>query len=130
MDSGIAVIIAAIIAVLGYIVKGKIDTQARERQQREDRYRGMLKAMQGFYTSFEDKQLKQKFLDEMNQAYLYASDDVMRAANEFLDTVKIKPELSVEEEKKSALANLVLAMRRDLKKTKLDASEFETWAPA
>lgn len=130
MDSGIAIIIAATIAVLGYVVKGKVDTQARERQQREDRYRGMLTAMQGFYVSSEDKELKQKFVDELNQAYLYASDDVMRAGNEFLDTVKIKPEPSAEEESKSALANLVLAMRKDLRKTKLSASEFETWAPA
>ena len=130
MDSEIAIIIAAIIAVLGYVVKGRIDTQARERQQREERYRGMLAAMQGFYISSENKQLRQKFVDELNQAYLYASDDVMRAANKFLDTNKIRPEPSAEEEKKSALANLVLAMRKDLRKTKLRASEFETWAPA
>lgn len=129
MDSGIAIIIAAIIAVFGYVVKGKIDIQVRERQQREDRYRGMLTAIQGFYVSSQNRELRQKFVDELYQAYLYAPDDVMRAANNFLDTVKTKPEPSTEEEKKSALANLVLEMRRDMRKTKLAASEFESWGP-
>ena len=127
MDSGIAIIIAAIIAVLGYVVKGKIDTEARERHQKEDRYRGMLIAMRGFYSSHTDNELKQKFVDELNQAHLYASDDVMQAANRFLHTVMVKPEPSTEEERKYALVNLVFAMRKDLRKTKLSATDFEPW---
>ena len=129
LDSGVAIIVAAIIAVIGYVVKGKIDVRMRERQQREERYKGMLIAIQGFYISSHDIELKQKFVTELNQAYLYASDDVIRVANRFLNTVKIKPEPSREEEKKSALANLVLAMREDLRKTKLIESDFETWVP-
>lgn len=129
MGSGTAIVIAAIIAVLGYVVKGRIDVKAAEREQKENRYRGMLTAMRAFYVSSKDNQLKQKFIDELNQAYLYASDDVLRAANKFLEAIKTKPQPSTEEEKKLALANLVLMMRRDLRKTKLSASEFETWTP-
>ena len=129
MGNGVAIIIAAIIAVLGYIVKGAIDIRMRQRQQKEERYIGMLTAMRGFYTHSQTPEDKQKFVNELNQAYLYASDDVIRSANRFLNTVKIKPEPSREEEKKSALANLVLAMRKDLRGTKLVESDFETWVP-
>ena len=129
MDNGVAIIIAATIAISGYIVKGRIDIKVRQRQQKEERYIGMLTAMRGLYAHSQTPEYKQKFVNELNQAYLYASDDVIRKANKFLHMVKVKPAPSTEEEKKSALANLVLAMRKDLRKTKLVESDFETWVP-
>lgn len=129
MDTGVAVIIAAIIAVCGYMVKGKLDIRMSERGQKEERYKGMLTAIKGFYESSQDRQLKGKFLEELTQAYLYAPDQVIRAANKFLDTVRVKPEPSSEEEKRAALVSLIIAMRKDLRKTKLLNSEFETWIP-
>jgi len=129
MDTGIAVIIAAIIAVCGYVIKGNLDIQMREREQKEERYKGMLLAVKGFYASSQDQQLKQRFLDELNQAYLYAPDHVVQAADKFLDTLKVKPTPSSEEEKRMALASLIIAMRKDLRKTKIADSEFQTWIP-
>jgi hypothetical protein len=129
MDNGVAIIIAATIAISGYIVKGRIDIKVRQQQQKEERYIEMLTAMRGFYAHSQTPEYKQKFVNELNQAYLYASDDIIRKANKFLHMVKVKPVPSTEEEKKSALANLVLAMRKDLRKTKLVESDFETWVP-
>lgn len=129
MDTGIAVVIAAIIAVCGYVVKGELDIRMSQRGQKEERYKGMLRALKGFYESSQEKQLKEKFLEELTQAYLYAPDHVIRAANKFFDTIRVKPEPSSEEEKRKALTSLIIAMRKDLRKTKLLDSEFQTWIP-
>jgi hypothetical protein len=129
MDTGTAVMIAAVIAVIGYAVKGSVDIQMREREQKEERYKGMLMSIKGFYESSQNQKLKEKFIEEMTMAYLYASDQVIQTANKFLDTVKMKAEPSSDEDKRKALAILIIAMRKDLKKTKLLESEFQTWIP-
>jgi hypothetical protein len=129
MDTGTAVMIAAVIAVIGYAVKGAVDIQMREREQKEERYKSMLISIKGFYASSQNQKLKEKFIEEMTMAYLYASDRVIQTANKFLDTVKMKAEPSSDEDKRKALAILIIAMRKDLKKTKLLESEFQTWIP-
>ena len=130
METGQAIVIAASIGVVGYFVKFYLEFRRLEYERKEQRYIGILKTMYGFYVGSEDKELKQKFINELNLAYLYASDDVIKSAQEFFETIKVKPVPSSDTEKKNALANLVMNMRKDLKmRTSLHASDFETWIP-
>ena len=130
METGCAIIISALIGIIGYFVKFFFDRRNLEIRRKEERYIGMLKAIYGFYVESENKKLKQKFIDELNLAYLYASDEVIRSAQRFLEAIKVKPVPSTDEEKKNALGNLVISMRKDLKKrTSLKPSDFETWVP-
>lgn len=122
MDSGIAVVVAALIAstigVLGYVIKGYMDRKARDRREREKRYIQMLKTLKGFYVGSQNSQLVQEFVDVLNESYLYASDDVIKAVNDFLFAVKVGvPSSDADREK--AFQRLILTIRRDLRCPKL-----------
>ena len=61
---------------------------------------------------------------------LYCPDEVIRLGNRFLDTVKKKEVESTDEQKETALAKLVLELRRDMigkVKTCLKVADFKTW---
>jgi hypothetical protein len=133
MDIGWAVIIAAFIGALigigGYLINSCLESRRTKCDHKEERYVGMIKASRGFYES-QDKELQQQFIDEYNLAWLYAPDSIVRLANEFFNTVKVKPIPSSDEEKKEALRTLIWSMRKDLfPRTSIKLSEFETWKP-
>jgi len=71
---------------------------------------------------------KNRFLDQYAKLWLWASDSVIRAANEFSD-VMIRFDVSDKEwqtRAKSAYANFVIEMRKDLgfSKTLLTSKEY------
>lgn len=86
--SAIAIIVAAVIGIFVYFVKWQLEKRSLEYKRKEERYTGMLKSMQGFYKDIGNKDAKQKFINEFNLAWLYASDDVIRAVNKFFNTIK------------------------------------------
>jgi hypothetical protein len=130
MDTGIAIIIAAIIAVVGYVIRTALDIIMREREQKEERYKGMLMSIKGFYEFSKEPQLKEKFIEETTMAYLYASDKVIQKANKFLDMVKTESKPSSDEDKRKALATLIISMRKDLKRQNCLNRSFKPGFPS
>ena len=67
-----------------------------------------------------DRNLKQNFLDELNQCWLYCPDDVILKAYAFLDTVHTGAATD-DATKESHCGDLVAAIRRDLLSRKVPA---------
>lgn len=104
------------------------------RVRKEERYKGFLNAITGFYQGSESAKKKTEFILELRFAWLYCPDDIIRGGNRFLDTVSANEKKPTDEkqpkdeEKETALGELVLALRRDMiGKTNLKASDYKLW---
>ena len=120
-------------AAVGFVTWGLNERSKRRFEdytRREARYVQLVRGLRGFHVGSEDRGAKETFLSELELSWLYGSDDVVRAAYAFLQTVKTGQRTS-EEERRVAAGNLVVAIRGDLlrraplKRTSLKASEFE-----
>jgi len=132
IDIGLAAVLSAFIAIMGYAFQAwlaqKKEHETMRRRGKEKRYIKMLKALHGFYESTNKDDLKQKFIEEYRISWLYASDDVIKSIDNFFDMIKVGAENVSQEEKKKALGQIVINMRKDLRiETKLRPSDFETW---
>ena len=65
-----------------------------------------------------DKELRLKFLDQLNICWLYCPDDVIKKAYEFLDTIQAN-KIQNDATKENALGEFILAIRKDLLSRKL-----------
>jgi len=88
----------------------------------------LLKNLKGFYSHSieEDESIaiesRQEVINQLVLCWLYASDEVIKKAAIFLDTVKSS---SDEQENSIALGSLILAIRKDLiSKTELKSELF------
>ena len=134
ISEGWAVIISACIAIGGYALQAylaqKRELEAMNRKGKEEYYSKMLKALHGFYVSSKDKELREKFIEASRISWLYASDDVIESINNFFNLIKIGAEKVLDDEKKKALGQILVNMRKDLGiKTELKSSDFEIWTP-
>lgn len=101
-----------------------------KRIRKEERYLGFLDSLTGFYVESESSEKKTEFIRHWRLAWLYCPDDVIRLGSRFLDTVKEKKEKSTNEDKETALANLVLELRRDFlgkANTCLTVADYKLW---
>jgi len=102
--------------------------------RKEDNYKKLLSVLRGFYVTTQDKALKQDFIDQLNQCWLYCPDDVIRKAYAFLDTVKVDAQ-STDDAPEIACGQLVAAIRQDMlsrrlvKKTELTGKDFRHFRP-
>ena len=104
--------------------------QAEQHTRKEESYKQLLRSLQGFYIgAVKAEELKSEFLNQMNIAWLYCPDHVIRAGYKFLDTVQTG-KTSSDDEKETALGAFVEAIRKDhlswglVKRTELSARDF------
>jgi len=83
------------------------------RSKKEERYRVFLETIRGFYAASQDREAKDRFLNEMRLAWLYCPDDVIRSGHTFLDTIATGRQSS-DKDKEHALAEFELSLRRDI----------------
>lgn len=98
-------------------------------KRREERYLNLLKYLDGFYISTHSKDLKHAFISELRLCWLYAPDNVIKAANNFL--IGLRDNSTVPDEQKLLYASgLIVEIRKDLKSTstKLNAEDFLHWS--
>jgi len=116
--------------VIAWMVNEYRKRQSDEYLRKEERYRGLLLSLRGFYESAEDLSLKQAFANELALCWLYCSDDVIEKANAFIRTLK-ENSGATGEEKVRRLSALIGAVRKDLlsrrivRNTSLTGNEFE-----
>jgi hypothetical protein len=114
--------------VVAWLVNENQRRRWEEYRRKEERYRELLKALQGFYATH-DTARKQVFLEELSLCWLYCPDEVIGKAYAFLDTVKTGVR-ATDQEKEAAAGAFVAAVRRDLlgkrlvSKTNLQGSDF------
>ena len=90
-------------------------------KRKEDRYTALIESVPGFMGEFESTELRKRFLQELQIAWLYCPDSIINSGNAFLDALPEGREFSKREE---ALYEFHLALRKDLiKKTQLSSKD-------
>jgi hypothetical protein len=131
-------LLVALITVTGGIMTWSLTERARRAQEeysrREARYSALVGTLHGFYVDTTSPELRGKFIAELELAWLYCPDDVIRKGYGFLNSVQVGSK-ATEAEQKLALGEFVSAIRQDLlsrervRTTALKPSEFQTLGP-
>jgi hypothetical protein len=105
-----------------------------EYSRKEKKYEALVEALRGFYTeahgTSEGRELKTRFLQELNKSWLYCPDEVIEKAYAFITTVHTDKK-HTDEEKELAVGELMVAIRKDMlsrrvvKKTQLQPADFK-----
>ncbi|MEZ2721102.1 hypothetical protein ACBP46_06680 [Paenalcaligenes hominis] len=104
---------------------------ADQYRRKEASYKELLSSLRGFYVGAENApQLKNDFLNQLNIAWLYCPDDVIRKGYAFLETVHSATAYP-DEQKEKAMAEFVAAIRQDMlsrnlvRRSSLTAADFK-----
>ena len=104
---------------------------ADQYQRKEANYKELFKSLRGFYVGAANAEaLKADFLNQLNAAWLYCPDEVIKKGYAFLDTVHAKA-AHTDDEKEAAMGAFVMTIRKDLlsrklvRTTSLKASDFK-----
>ncbi len=98
--------------------------------KKEEHYRELLRTVRGFYVETNDPKLRDEFLEQLKQCWLYCPDEVITFGYMFLNSVHTK-KVSTDEEKEGALGDFIVSIRRDLlsrkitRKTKLTSKDYQ-----
>ena len=102
-------------AIIAWFVNERRKVRWEQYQRKEERYKELLNYLKGFYAHSRNTDMKAKFVDQVHLCWLYAPDEVIRCANAFLDTfMASRIPLATDEEKKNALGEFILAIRKDM----------------
>lgn len=118
-----------IAAVVAWFANERSKLAWEQFKRKEESYKELLRCLKGFYVATQNRELKDQFLHQVNLCWLYAPDAVIKAAYEFLDTVKTGAKTS-DTEKERACGRLVEAIRNDLlgrkvvKRSRLRSNDF------
>lgn len=121
-------------AVSAWILNERRKRIDDEYSRKEKKYESLIEGLRGFYDDMaqkrDGKDLKARFLQELNKAWLYCPDEVIQKAYQFLNTVKGEGKYT-QEQQKAATGELMLAIRKDLlsrkpvKGTSLTPQDFQ-----
>jgi hypothetical protein len=102
----------------------KLDTV---RKFKEEKYTNLILLLQSFMYSTVSSNGKKKFFEENYKSWLYCSDNVTRAINDFVNFFSGKPGLINDtKDGHELIGKIILEMRKDLLgKTKLNISDFK-----
>jgi len=128
----ISIIVFGVISTIGIWALNEWRKRVYEEYKRkEERYIELIRSIKGFYISSQNKELKNKFLSQLNLCWIYCPDEVIKQVNKFLNMVSI--DKYSDDEKEKAVGEFVLAMRKDLfarkilRKTELKPEDFKHW---
>lgn len=113
-----AIIIPAIIAVITFTLTERNKLKWEQYKRKEESYATLIRSLRGFYINSQDKELKSKFVEQLNLCWLYAPDEVIKKGYTFLNTVHTDQK-STDEVKESALGDFVATIRKDLLEQKI-----------
>jgi hypothetical protein len=86
-------LLVALITVTGGIMTWSLTERARRAQEeysrREARYSALVGTLHGFYVDTTSPELRGKFIAELELAWLYCPDDVIRKGYGFLNSVQV-----------------------------------------
>jgi Pyruvate/2-oxoacid:ferredoxin oxidoreductase delta subunit len=98
-----------------------------EYQKKEEHYRELVRTVRGFYVETSDPKLKNEFLEQLKQCWLYCPDEVITT---FLNSVHAQ-KTSTDEDRERTLGDFIVAIRRDLlsrkitRRTKLLGKDYQ-----
>ena len=113
----IAIIVSAFIGIIGYLLKYMISQKFEVMAKKREVYEEISTALGIFLTGRDiTADDKKRFLEDYSKLWLWASDSVIQAGNEFMD-IMIGFNASDEgsqKEAKRAYASFVIEMQREL----------------
>jgi hypothetical protein len=109
----------AFIALFG-AVRGFMYNEARKREweilkRKEDRYIELIRNSRAFYNAGIDPERMEKFLEELNIAWIYCPRNIVEKTTNFLEIIKNGEKLK-SKTAEDALAELIIAIREDMEK--------------
>lgn len=134
IDQGLAIIISAIIAIVGYVLQARSsqnrEIESKKHQRKIEQYENMIKALSGFYkTGTTDA--KNQFIEEYYKSWLYASNETLIKINEFLTLASKPQEGTIEEDqdkRKEVIKAVLIYLRKDLGLNPEEISvDFNPW---
>lgn len=121
-------------AILAWFLNERSKVRTEQLQRKEERYKELLRCLKGFYVGRQDNDLKAQFIDQVKLCWLYAPDSVVRKANAFFAAILVeRQQPATDEEKERALAEFILAIRKDMlsrrlvSKTSLTSSDWKSF---
>lgn len=124
------VVFPLLIAIFVWHLNQNSQRQWEQYKRKEESYKELVRNLRGFYVDFEDRELKQKFIEQVNLCWLYAPDDVIERAYDFLNSVYSGSGVT-QEHHKIAVGELMVTIRKDMlsgkivQKTDLTSADFK-----
>lgn len=112
-------------AYLNHFLERKREIERRIIERKEKQYRNFLENLLAFFEGWNDKEKKKRFMNELyTHAPLYASDEVIKLANEFLRSFRDR---DLKQGGKSDIyyRKLVLVIRQEIKKLNGEGSSLK-----
>lgn len=107
------ILIPAGVTIVAWFLNERSKLLWEQHKRKEENYRELLDSLRGFTTQQADLNLRDKFLQQVTLAWMYASDEVIRSAYHFLESTHEGVSLP-QEEKKLRAGAFVHAVRTDL----------------
>lgn len=106
--------IGGIIGVfITHSLEKKREMELRIVERREDQYKRFLENIIGFFEGWVNKERQRNFMEELyTHAPLYASDEVIKLANKYLESFSSKKDSN---ERDKYYRELVIAIRKELR---------------
>ena len=120
----------ALVAIAAWYFNERSKRIQQEYERKEESYKELLRTLRGFYVAGHDTQLKSEFLHQVNLCWLYAPDEVIKKAYNFLSLVHTGV-TATNDKKELAVGELVTEIRKDLisrnivSKSKLKPEDFK-----
>ena len=101
-------------AYISHFLEKKREMELRIVERREDQYKRFLENIIGFFEGWINKERQKNFMEELyTHSPLYASDEVIKLANKYLETFSSKKDSN---ERDEYYKDLVIAIRKELRK--------------
>lgn len=101
-------------AYFNHLLEKKREMELRIVERREDQYKLFLENIIGFFEGWVNKERQKNFMEELyTHAPLYASDEVIKLSNKYLEAFSSKKDSS---ERDKYYKELVIAIRRELRR--------------
>lgn len=138
LDQNTVLIVVALIGVAGYAAQNWLikwrELQKREYARKEQRYANFVRLLAKMLSPriLREKKVPEEIKEKLNQEVfllqLYAPDNVVRAMDKWVNALSSALRSAVsEDELRNALRNLLISMRKDLRKTELKKSEIHIY---
>lgn len=129
MKDNIILIIGPCLALITAVITFYLNEKAKRKHvlylEKLKLYQQLMLSVSGFYKGKEMKDLRQAFHDNIGVAWVYASENVIEAADELVETTRVGKKED-DSKRSDALHKFAAAIREDMK-LRSPKVKFKSW---